>query len=264
MSNEIPQKKFIENAKIKSVAKALTILNYLGQQQNESVSLKKISKDIGIPKSTASGILETLNQYNFINKKNNGRYELGIHLFELGNKAKKGIISVARPYLQELANEVDETVNLGVLYNKEVLLVDKFQPSFGFQIGAQVGTRLKPHCIALGKVLLAYLPKKKYFNLLDSLNLEKLTENTITDAEELKQELDKVLDKGYAIDSEELMEDMSCVAAPIFNEKGENIAAISISGLSSSLMDENFGNKKRYLMRCAERISRDLGGRFPY
>ncbi len=258
INNELEKaKQNIRESEIKSVAKALTILNYLAMKNN-FVSLKEISEDLELPKGTASGILKTLKQYNFVKGHSNGRYELGIHLFELGTNAQKNFVNVARPYLQKLATTVEETVNLGILHKSSVLLVDKFQPNYGFQIGAQVGTKMKPHCIALGKVLLAHLPDEKLDETIKNIEFTKFTENTITDPDIFREELDETLIRGYGIDNGELMADMICVSAPLFNGREENIAAISVSGLISSFKGEKFEFGKKQLLECAQTISKDL------
>lgn len=250
----------IENAEIKSVAKALTIIEYMSENGN-NITLKEISKGLEIPKSTVAGLLKTLEQYNFINKLENNKYELGIYLFELGTKVRRKINLdvVAQPHLEKLAEDAKETVNLGVLDKGEVLLLDKYQPSSGFQIGAQIGTRIEPHCIALGKALLAHLTEDEINKIYSDKTLIKKTKYTITELDELKEELKKIKRRGYAVDNEELMEDMRCIAAPIYNNEGQNIASISISTLVSRLKNDKLENKKELLIKTARKISYELG-----
>src|SRR6056297_1741739 len=182
----------ISQAEIKSVAKALSIIDYINK--NDRATLQNISKDIGIPKSTALGILKTLEQFEYINKLEGKKYELGIYLFELGNNVRKKINLdvIAKPYLEKLAEEIGETVNLAILDNNEVLLLDKYKPDYGFQIGAQIGTRMKPHCIAVGKVLISHLDEEELDLLIEKNGLPKMTANTIVDKHKLKSHLDQV------------------------------------------------------------------------
>ena len=118
----------IKNAEIKSVAKALSIIDFISK--NDQATLQSISNGVGIPKSTAVGILKTLEQFDYINKLVGKEYELGIYLFELGNNVRKKINLdvIAKPYLEKLAEELGETVNLAILDNDEVLLLDKYKP----------------------------------------------------------------------------------------------------------------------------------------
>lgn len=249
----------INDAEIKSVAKALSIIDYLNK--NDQSTLQSISEDIEIPKSTALGILKTLEQFGYISKLEDKTYELGIYLFELGNNVRKKINLdvIAKPYLEKLAEETGETVNLAILDNDEVLLLDKYKPDYGFQIGAQIGTRLKPHCIAVGKVLLSHLSNKSLNELIEKNGLPAKTANTITDKNTLKEHLKVVKKEGYAEDNGELMENMKCIAAPIYNHHGENIAAISISSLDSKLKGEKLKQAKKQLLHYSKKISKDLG-----
>ncbi|HKL12264.1 MAG TPA: IclR family transcriptional regulator [Halanaerobiales bacterium] len=244
---------------MKSVAKALSIIDYINK--NDSATLKKISNDIGIPKSTALGILKTLEQFEYINKLEDKEYELGIYLFELGNNVRKKINLdvIAKPYLEKLADKLGETINLAILDNNEVLLLDKYKPDYGFQIGAQIGTRLKPHCIAVGKVLISHLEEEELDLLIEKNGLPRMTTNTIIDKDKLKSHLKQVFKEGFAEDNGELMENMRCIAAPIYNHKGENIAAISISSLDSKLRGEVFDESKKLLLDYSKKISKNLG-----
>jgi len=249
----------IDNAEIKSVAKALSIIDYISK--NDETTLQNISRDIGIPKSTALGILKTLEQFKYIDKLDGKKYELGIYLFELGNNVRKKINLdvIAKPYLEKLAEEIGETVNLAILDNNEVLLLDKYKPDYGFQIGAQIGTRLKPHCIAVGKVLISHLNEEELDKLIEKNGLPKMTKNTITNKKGLKKHLSNVYEEGFAEDNSELMENMRCIAAPIYNHNGENIAAISISSLESRLKGKIFKKAKKLLLKYSKNISKDLG-----
>lgn len=257
MSNNIEN---INNAEIKSVAKALTIINYMSKK-SENVSLKQITEDLGLPKSTLAGLLKTLEQYNFVNKLENNKYELGIYLFELGTQVRKKINldRIAKSHLEKLADEIKETVNLGILDKDEVLLLDKYIPSTGFQIGAQIGTRIEAHCIALGKVLLSDLTEQEINEIYEDRILTKKTKNTITNLGELKEELKIIKEQGYAVDNEELLEDMRCIAAPIYNNIGDIVAAVSITTLVSRLTNEKLENKKGHLLYAAHKISKELG-----
>lgn len=141
----------------------------------------------------------------------------------------------------------------------EVLLLDKYKPDYGFQIGAQIGTRLEPHCVAVGKVLLSHLSEDALDKIIETNGLQKKTYNTITDREELIKHLKTVSEEGFAEDNGELMENMKCLAAPIFNHHGINIAAISISSLESKLKGKKLEKAKKLLLKSSRQISTDLG-----
>ena len=247
----------LEKAEIKSIGKGLLILNYISDN-NSNITLSNISEGLDMPKSTVAGMLKTWEQFDFIEKKNN-KYQLGTHLFKIGMKAKKSFTSVSGEYLQELSDEVRDTVNLGILSNGKVLIIDKFRPKSGLQIGDNIGANIDPHCVALGKVLLSNLSKEEFKKIIKQNGLKSHAPNTITNIKDLESELDKVRKQGYAIDNEEYMKDMKCIAAPIFNEKGENIAAISITTLLSRLNEKNLERYKNLLLKYTNKISDRLG-----
>jgi len=103
------------------------------------------------------------------------------------------------------------------------------------------------------------LPDEKLNEILKNIEYTKYTDKTITDPDKLRKELDETLIRGYGIDNGELMADMICVSAPLFNGREENIAAISVSGLISNFKREKFEFGKKQLLECAKTISKDLG-----
>lgn len=248
----------LEKAEIKSIGKGLIILNYISNN-NSNITLSNIAEDLKMPKSTVSGILKTLEQFEFIEKNKNNEYQLGTHLFKIGMKAKKSFTLVSEECLQELADKVEDTVNLGILSNGKVLIINKFRPKSGLQIGDSIGASIDPHCVGLGKVLLSNLSENDVENIIAQNGLKDHAPNTITNIDDLKIELNKVRKQGYAIDNEEYMEDMKCIAAPIYNANKENIAAISITTLISRLNEENLSKYKELLLEYSSKISKKLG-----
>jgi DNA-binding IclR family transcriptional regulator len=122
-----------------------------------------------------------------------------------------------------------------------------------------VGRRGPLHCTALGKVLLAFLPLEERGELLDRLELFRLTENTITDRVQLETELNTIIEKGFAMDREENEKDVRCLAAPVKNYKGRVIAAVSISSPAYRVNKENQNHLKEYLITACQKISSRLG-----
>jgi len=211
--------------------------------------------------STISGILSTLIEFNYIEKTDNYKYKPSIYLFELGNKVRDrwDIHKISIPYMEEIVNNINETVNLVILDGNKILFIDKKKASYEFEIGTQIGTRLPAHCSAAGKVLLAYLNNNKVDKIIEKIELTKYTENTITSSRKLKSELREVKNNGYAIDNEELMENIMCVAAPIKNHKGECIAALSVAGLATRIKNKNIENIIELIKAQVLKISLEIG-----
>ena len=246
---------------VKSVVRAIKILEFLGE--NKGVSVTDISKALTFPKSTTHEILATLEKERFITKNPYNRYHLGLRLFELGNMAQSDleIRRVASPFLKELNSELDETVHLTVLEGNEVLYVDCLESTKRLRTYSVIGVRAPLYCTSVGKAILAFLEPKELEKILDSLIFEKFTENTITDKIFLMDELKMIAQRGYAVDNMEHEEGLRCVGAPIRNHNGNVFAAISASGPSQRITLGNISEIGKIVMRQAEKISEQLGYR---
>ncbi|MGF7396456.1 IclR family transcriptional regulator [Thermoanaerobacterium thermosaccharolyticum] len=252
-----------KNNQIKSVAKALAIIDYLASK-NSDVPLSQISRDLNIAKSTAHGLITTLKDFGYIEQSQfTGNYKLGIHLFELGSKVANtlDVFNIASPYIRQLVESIGETVHLAILDKGEVLYIDKRESSRSIRISSQIGIHLPAHCTGVGKVLLAYLPIEEIREIIRNHGLTKYTKNTITDFDSLKEELEKIRECGYAVDNEEFMDGLKCIAAPIFNSKGNVEASLSISGPVSRMNGCEYDKAIKSILEVTMTISRLLGYR---
>jgi len=255
-------KKKIENAKIKSIAKSLYIIELLGD--NESLSLKEISEDMNMAKSTISSILSVLDEFGYITQlSHNKKYSLSTKLFELGSvvRRKMDVHTIAMPFLDDLVSEVHKTVHLAVMDNNKVLYIDKREPIKPFRIVSRIGAHLPPHCSAVGKMLLAESSEQQVDYIINEEGLKKYTDNTITDPNSLKKELENIREQGYAIDNGEIMKNSRSIAAPIKNSRGNTIAALGITGLVDEMQKCDFIKAKEVLLRDARAISKKMGFR---
>jgi len=168
-------------------------------------------------------------------------------------------IKEAQPIMESLAHKTGLTCNLGVLEGDVGVYLEKVQPPSPIQLNSWRGKTIPLHCTALGKVLLAYKDVKEILEILDRLELTKNTEKTITDKELLLSELLQVKQKGFAIDAEEHEDDITCLAAPVFDYTGKIVAAISISSLTTWLNDDNKGEIINNLISAAQQISKRIG-----
>jgi len=246
---------------VRSVSRTIKILEFLGN--NEGSNVTKISKSLGLPKSTTHGILFTLEKENMITKDQHFRYHLGLKLFELGSMAQMDleIRKIAAPFLKKLNAELDETVHLTVLEGNEVLYVDCLESSKRLRTYSVIGVRAPLYCTSVGKAILAFLNKEKIENILNTIHLEKFTENTITDKAFLMEELNTIVQRGYAVDNMEHEEGLRCIGAPIRNRTGKVFAAISISGPSQRITLGNVSEIGKMVMTQAKKISKQLGYR---
>jgi DNA-binding IclR family transcriptional regulator len=225
---------------VQSLERAGLILEVLSQH-SQGLSLRDLSQKVNLTKGTAHRLLASLAYLDFIRQDPlNKHYLLSFKLVELGNRLLSQIDYriEARPFLVELAESTRETAHMVILDQFEVLYIDKVEAvgnTTGLRMASMLGSRIPAHCCAVGKVLLAYLPEDRLEEFVPASGLTKRTENTITDLAKLKEHLQLVRRRGYAVDNEENEIGIRCVGAPVRNQRGEVIAAISLSVPSSRM-----------------------------
>ena len=254
-------KKTKPNYPIKVLDKSLSVLELL-LQKGSAMNMTKLSEKLGFYPSTIHRILDTLKHWGYVEQDpHTQKYQLGLKALELGMAKlyQIDLVREAAPYLKKLVNQCNETVHLGVLEEGEVLYLAKEESSQTIRMISYVGKRAPLHCTALGKVLLAYLSTEERKEILGEKVLPRLTENTITDEEELEKELGKVREQGFALDREENEKDVRCVAAPIRNYQGKVIAALSISSPIFRIDKNTQNNLKEALLETSKKISKRLG-----
>ena len=250
---------------VQTIERVDLILGILGQTP-QGISVGELSRKVGFPKGTTHRLLSSLAYFDFVRQDSGTKnYHLGFKLMELGNRLLNQIDfrTEARPFLVELADKTGETVHMVILDQDEVLYIDKVEstdlPS-GLRMVSMLGSRLPAHCSSVGKVLLAWLPEKQLSELIEKKGLARRTENTITDHHQLRDHLKQIRESGYAIDNEENEIGIRCVGAPIRNQRGEVIAAISISvpaiRAKAELLETSL---KDHVTAAALKISNKLG-----
>ena len=253
----------INASHIQSVARALQVLELLAEE-NKELSLTEISNKMQRPKSTLHGILATLRDYKLVDQSEaNGRYRLGVRLFEYGQKVARSwdIHGLAIPVMQELNRRFGEMVQLATEDDGEVLYLEKLDSTRIIRIVSETGARLPMHCSGLGKVLLAYKSQHEAKRILTKSGMPRMSRNTITDMQRMSAELEKIRVQGFAVDDCEIMEGLRCVAAPIRSRDGLVRYAISVSGLAEVLSGAYFDNLCGAVVKAADEISFLMGYR---
>ena len=253
---------------VKTIERAALILDILGKS-SQGFSIKKLSKETGLPKGSVHRLLSSLAYFDYVRQNSNTKnYHLGFKLVELGNHLINQIDlrTEAHPYLIELAERTRETVHMAILDNNEALYVDKVDPSQSVDGSRMVcmlsliGARIPTHCSAAGKAILAFMPEETLVSIDRDKGLPRRTENTITDIEELKRHFQLIREQDYAFDDEENEKGVKCVAAPIRDQGGEVIAAMSISVPSTRFRtDTLLATIKDKVVETAMKISQKLG-----
>ena len=190
---------------------------------------------------------------------------MGFKLVELGHLLinQLDLRNEAKPSMLELAEKTRETIHLVVLDQNVALYIDKVALNqTGLQMMSRVGLRVPLHSSSVGKVLAADLDKDELDRILQIKGLPRRTKNTITNLQRFKKHLKNVTARGFAIDDEENEKGIRCVAAPIRNENGVVIGAMSISGPAIRLTLEAIHNTlKDQVCETASNISNKVGYR---
>jgi IclR family acetate operon transcriptional repressor len=249
---------------LRSVSRALDVLEALGKAGNEGMTVAGVAEQIGVSKSTAFALLQTLLLRNFVADVRLGgsrRYRLGLALVYLGDRAAEdvGVSQLAMPVLRELTEVTGLTSRLAILDQGYAVAISRVDAPGILRIASALGQRELPHCSALGKSLLALLPPARVVKLLAQTGMPRRTEYTLLTPGELMTDLMLVAQRGYAFDNEEDNIGVVCIGAAITNREGEGVAAISVTTLKSGLDDDDLHELGRTLRRYADRVSRKLG-----
>lgn len=251
---------------VNSILRAARILDVLND--SGPLSYVQILHRLSIPKSTLFKILSTLESESIVQRDpEDGRYQLGMKLIELGGGARSRleIRNVARPLMKDLNEEIDCTVHLTVVAHSEVVPLESVEsPNWywhHFKYPVAIGIPAPMHATGAGKAILAFLPKQEAETIIREKGLEGYTPNTITSKSKIWKEIDAIRKAGYAVSDAEHDELIRSVAAPVFNEDGKVIAALSALGVVSRLTRKRIVSIARAVVAAASEISRRLGYR---
>jgi DNA-binding IclR family transcriptional regulator len=245
---------------LQTIQKAGELLSLFDRNHTEW-GVREAATKLKIAKSSAHDLMSSLAQLGFLNKTEENRYRLGWRLVTLSETllATTELRKEAHPVMEELAAQYQETIHLAVLDGTQAVYVDKLEGKQAVRVElTSLGARLYAHCSALGKVLLAYSSEEEVKRIVQTAGLPGFTPNTITDEAELAQALTKIRKQGYAYDLEEIMPDLCCVAAPIYNHNGQVIAAISMS-IPAYRFKRSQTDFRESILRAAKTISARLG-----
>jgi IclR family pca regulon transcriptional regulator len=232
------------------------------------LGIADIADDLGMSRSTTHRYVITLVALGYLEQGASRKYRLGLRVTDLGMSAMNstGLREHAHPYLEELRQRSSYTVNLAVLDGTDILYVDRAR-SFRrgqskIDLDLHPGSRLPAYCTSMGKLLLANLPEDEQRDLIATMKLSKRGPNTITSKKALREELDQVLDAGFAVNDEELAPELYSISAPVRNEAREVVAAVNMAAHSSMIsLEELVDALGPHLISTADRVSARLGYR---
>jgi IclR family transcriptional regulator, KDG regulon repressor len=246
---------------VQSVDRALQLIDIVSQHRN-GCGVTELAHALDISKSTVFRLVSSLVNYGYIEQHlETKNYKLGYKLLELNTRLLDSIDlrTQALPFLKELEDLSNEVVHLVVPNGGEVVYIEKLEGNETLRMHSQVGKRAPMHCTGVGKVILAYLAETTLKKVIKEKGLPKITVNTIDNEKSLYTELNQIRKQGFGYDLEENEIGISCIAAPIFNHKGEITAALSISGPTLRMTDEKMANLKGTIVETCSQISKRLG-----
>lgn len=229
---------------VKATKRTFEILEALRDLDGGGVS--ELATHLDMPKTTVFEHLETLHELDYIVKVDGGNgYRIGTGFLDLGGYARKQmkIYDVAKPEIQTLAEQTGEHTNLMVEEHGRGTFLYKAEGENAVQLDTYDGHRVLLQTTALGKAILAHYSESRVEEILDRYGLPEITENSITEKDELFEELAEIRQQGYATDREERVKGMWCVAAPITSGDGHVHGAVSVSGPKSRMRGERFNEE---------------------
>lgn len=245
---------------VQSVDRAITVLEILAREGHAGVS--EVAAEIGVHKSTAFRLLAALEERDLVEQNaDRGKYQLAFGILRLASSipARIDLVRQSQPLLDELAAEIDETINIAVVREHFAVNVQQAMGTAAVASQNWVGQLTALHATASGKVLLAFMPQEQLTGILEKAGLPKLTPQTITSRKALLAQLEEVRESGLATAHEELEVGLNASAVPIRDHTGSVVAAISASGPAYRFDDAEIKRTADALRDTGARISHRMG-----
>ncbi len=250
---------------IQTVSNALRVLEMFSEE--DEIGVSDLSRRLSLHKNNVFRLLATLEENGYIEQSaRSERYRLGAGCLELGRSFARGntLLRSARPILEELSRTLGETAHIGALRGFDVIHLDAEVPDQLITTASRIGLRLPAQHTAIGKVLLGGLDAQGRDEFVSAAladqRLAPRTENSIADPHKFVEHLSSVALQGFAVDMEECELGLRCVAAPVHNDAGRVVAAISVSGPSFRMSEDQMLDKVApAVVDATERLSRNLG-----
>ena len=251
----------VKTYRVTSLDKALSILE-LVINRGRDLSITEISRELSMMKGTVHRVLNTLVARKFVQQNSKTKmYGLGVRTLEIGvdSKRERFLRIAMAPFLMELYETCGETVNAAVWEYNAIRYIYRLESEELLRISTTAGARFPGYCCATGKVLLSYFSNEDIRQIY-SLNksLKKYTQSTIASVDELIREIEKVRVRKAAVDDEEALLGVYCIAAPVLNSRGECVAAISISAPKNRVTANTREMLAKLVSETARKISSSL------
>lgn len=249
---------------VRPVWKAMKVLAFVAES-GRSVSLTEVAEALRLPKTTAFRYLQTLSASTFLeHHPREDRYELGARFRALArtDKSLHRLREVSLPIMRQLLEQFNETINLAIESNREMIYIEVIESTRTLRIGARVGTREPMHTTALGKAFLAYMDEPAREAIFRS-GLAARTHRSLRDVRILKRQLDGVRQVGFAIDTGENEDGALCVGVPILDDLNHPIGALSLSAPERRHAGDLVDRASQALIKAGQAITRQMHDAVP-
>ncbi len=246
---------------VPAVERALHLMEALSHSRN-GLSLSQFVESSNLPKSSIHCLLLTLERMGYLHRSTQtGRYMFGLKLFGLANTSLGGLTirEQASPFLMQLMEKTNLTVHMGVLDQHEAVLIAKYDPPGSNGLATWRGKRMEIHCTGIGKALGAYMPEEDVKTVYRLRKFPRHNENTLSTLRRVQEEFAKIRHRSYAIDDEEDEIGWRCLGAPVFDDAGKPVAAVSIAGTIHQIRSDNLPQLAEILKTCTTAISYSWG-----
>ena len=244
---------------VQSLNRGLALLQALAAAEY-GLGLTELAQQAALPASTVHRLLGTLQQARFVqHDADTGRWRIGVQAFTVGSAflSHRDLVREAHPFLRRLVEQGGETANLAIRDGDQAVFIAQVQCQELMRMLARLGGRAPLHASGVGKALLCTSTSETIAALAARTGLPRYTERTNA----LCQALDEIQSRGFALDAEEQAVGLRCVAAPIFDEYGQAIAAVSLSGPTTRMTDGRLAELGALLADTGRAVTRALGGR---
>ncbi|WP_406383902.1 IclR family transcriptional regulator [Streptomyces sp. NBC_00117] len=224
----------------------------------------EVGEHLGVHRSTALRLLESLAEGGLARRLPDGRYAVGHRLAGLAQLAVEqfGLKDVASEHLRGLGERSGHTVHLAALEGEQIVYVDKVDPVDGVRLYSQIGRPVTLHTAGVAKAILAHVPRDRADALLAGCDFAPRTGTTIIDAAAYRAALDETRARGWAVDDGEYEDYVNCLAVPVRDSGGDVVAAVSVTALKAKAdLAALEADVLPDLMTTAETISKELGWR---
>lgn len=250
---------------LQTLSKALEILNYIKDcPSSEGITLNAISKNLGISKSSAHRILDTLLSYGFVEKNNSAitTYRLSWAAYRVGSAVPKYHTLNSSNYvtvLESLSNELQQTVNINVLDGNYIISLYKSDPNNPIPSRSFFGQHSPLYATAAGKLFMLNFTKDEILNYFKNVEIKKYTSNTILNYIDFLEELEKIKTNGFSTDFCEYNENSVCIALPVKDYTSQIVAAVSVTDTPEVMTEERLQIIKPKLESVCKSLSKYLG-----